>query len=485
MIAFARYIAAIGQAEFIPVQRAHNIAQRIYPALVHQRARMRALGHTGFQAVVVESYADFLSGRFYQRRSPATALGNLGGAFGHLVPFVLFFYGHGGKEKQKFCAATISPYLCKKQQATMENTARQLINAKIFTGSGWIENGHVLIENGRIADTPANVLDGIDTIDCDGNLLVPAFLDLQIYGAGGRLFSAYPDAESLAVLAAENRKGGTVGCLATIATQPLDIIYKSVAAIHAYWQQGGQGILGMHLEGPYMNPIKRGAHKLEWMRVPTEKEVGHLLEFAAGAIKMVTVATEICPPAVIKMFADAGVVVSAGHSNATYQQAQELPWLGVNVATHLFNAMSPLHHRDVGLPGAIFDSPTLRASIIPDGIHVSYAALRIAKKQMGERLHFITDAVTETSVGEYQHQLNGDHYCVADGTLSGSALTMLQGVKNSVLHAGIPLEESLRMASLYPAQVMGLEADYGSIAVGKKAALLLVDDELELKWLIG
>jgi N-acetylglucosamine-6-phosphate deacetylase len=367
----------------------------------------------------------------------------------------------------------------------MENSVQQFINAKIFTGSGWMEHGTVLIDNGRIANISTEVVENIKTVDCGGNSLVPAFLDLQIYGAGGRLFSAYPDAESLSVLAAENLKGGTVGCLATIATQPLDIIYKSVATIQNYWQQGGKGILGMHLEGPYMNPIKRGAHKLEWMRVPTEKEVGDLLEFAAGAIKMVTLATEICSPAVIKMFVDAGVIVSAGHSNATYNQAINLPTLGVNVATHLFNAMSPLHHRDAGLPGALFDSPALRASIIPDGIHVSYAALRIAKKQMGERLHFITDAVTETTTGEYQHHLNGDHYCIADGTLSGSALTMLQGVKNSVLHAQIPVGESLRMASLYPAQIMGLENDYGTIEVGKKAAFLLLNESLEMKWVIS
>lgn len=364
----------------------------------------------------------------------------------------------------------------------MKDTAHQLAHAKIFTGTEWIEDGNILIENGRVsAITNGAAANTVNNIDCGGEMLVPAFLDLQIYGAGGRLFSAYPDTESLAVLASENLKGGTVGCLATIATQPLDVIYTSVAAVKTYLQQGGQGILGMHLEGPYMNPVKRGAHKLEWIHPPTGKEVGDLLEFAEGAIKMVTLATEICDPKIISMFLNAGVIVSAGHSNASYQQALELESLGVTTVTHLFNAMSPLHHRDVGLPGAVFESEKLQASIIPDGIHVSFAALRIAKKQMGERLYFITDAVTETTIDEYKHHLNGDHYCIADGTLSGSALTMLQGVKNSVLHGGISLEESLRMASLYPAQVAGLTDDYGSIAVGKKAAFLLLDKELGLK----
>jgi N-acetylglucosamine-6-phosphate deacetylase len=363
----------------------------------------------------------------------------------------------------------------------MEAKKTILTNARIFTGKDWIKNGTVEITGDRISavhETSISTSEG--GRDCKGLMLVPAFLDLQIYGAGGKLFAAYPTQESLKLLADENRKDGTSTCLATIATQPKEVIYQSVEAVKNYLKEGGKGILGMHLEGPFLNAVKKGAHQASLIHAPTFEEVEELLLFADGAIKMATVAPEVCDPKIISLFIEAGVVVSAGHSNANYEQAMQFPSLGVKVATHLFNAMSPLHHRDTGIPGAVFENKQLRASIIPDGIHVSYSALRIAYQQARGRLYFITDAVTETSIGYYHHQLRGDHYCTPDGTLSGSAISMLQGVKNAVRHAAIPMEEALRMASLYPAQVMNITDDYGSIEVGKKANMILLNEELGL-----
>jgi N-acetylglucosamine-6-phosphate deacetylase len=208
--------------------------------------------------------------------------------------------------------------------------------------------------------------------------------------------------------------------------------------------------------------------------------VSTLLKEGKDVIKIITVAPECCDPRFIKMFVDAGIIVSAGHCNAGYAEAKNFSSLGIRLVTHMFNAMSPLHHRDTGLPGAAFEDGQLSASIIPDGIHVSWSALKIAKKQMGERLFFITDSVTETNIGPYQHQLNNDHYCTADGTLSGSAITMLQGVKNAIQYAGISTEESLSMATLYPARAAGIEDDYGSIAPGKKASMLLLNERLQI-----
>lgn len=354
------------------------------------------------------------------------------------------------------------------------------VNARVFTGTSWIENGIVTVDQGTIVAISTGISSNENAIDCKGNMLVPALLDLQLYGAGGKLFSAYPGTEALGMLADENKKAGVAACLATIATQPNDVIYSCIEAIKQYWKNGGTGILGMHLEGPFMNVAKRGAHKAEWIHSPSKEEVTKLLEAGSDVIKIVTIAPECCDDAIIKMFVDAGIYVSAGHSNATYSQAATFTSKGIKLVTHMFNAMSALHHRDTGLPGASFVDDYLMASIIPDGIHVSYPALKIAKKQMGDRLFFITDSVTETTIGPYQHHLNGDHYCTADGTLSGSAITMLQGVKNAIAHAGITLDESLRMASLYPAKAIGIDKDYGSIAVGKKAAMLLLNDDLEI-----
>jgi N-acetylglucosamine-6-phosphate deacetylase len=353
-------------------------------------------------------------------------------------------------------------------------------NARVFVNNNWLHNASVTVKGGRIDAINAVADKDATVIDCGGNLLIPALLDLQLYGAGGRLFSAYPDPLSLQKLAEENKKAGVAACLATIATQPLPVIYECIEGIKHYWQQGGRGILGMHLEGPFMNPVKRGAHNPEWIHAPSVKEVEDLLTAGKDVIKVVTLAPECCDEVIVKMFVDAGVYVSAGHSNATYKQAEKFSAQGITLVTHMFNAMSALHHRDTGLPGAAFEDKKLTASIIPDGIHVSYSALKIAKQQMGERLFFITDSVTETNIGAYQHRLNNDHYCTADGTLSGSAITLLQGVKNANLYAGIRLEECIRMASLYPAKAIGIQKDYGSISPGRIANMLLVNKDLEL-----
>jgi len=183
---------------------------------------------------------------------------------------------------------------------------------------------------------------------------------------------------------------------------------------------------------------------------------------------------------VLHMLQDAGVIISAGHSNASYAQAQQFIKRGVQTVTHLFNAMTALHHRNLGIPLAVFEDANLMASIIPDGIHVDYGMIRMAKQLMGERLFFITDAVTDCYEGPYQHVLNGDHYALPNGTLSGSAISMLQAVRNGITHIGLTPAESIRMASLYPARLLQITDDFGSIAVGKKAALIEVDDDWNL-----
>jgi N-acetylglucosamine-6-phosphate deacetylase len=353
-------------------------------------------------------------------------------------------------------------------------------NATIFNGETFIGDHTVITNNGTIETVvhATQLPQGITTIDCQNQLLVPAFLDLQVYGAGGKLFSAYPTTEALQLLAGHNAQSGTAACLATIATQPMDVIEACIEAIKSYWQQGGKGILGMHLEGPFINAEKRGAHVKEWVVSPTVEVVKNLLQKADGVIKMVTLAPECVDEKIIQLFAENGVVVSIGHSNASFGEATNAMNNGATAVTHLYNAMSPLHHREPGLVGAVMQHLSAAASIIPDGIHVHYQAVKIAKQIMGERLFFITDAVTETTVGPYQHVLNTDHYDLPNGTLSGSALTMLTAVSNAVNHCTISLAEALRMASLYPAKVMGLQHKYGRIEKGYTANFALVDKDL-------
>jgi N-acetylglucosamine-6-phosphate deacetylase len=348
------------------------------------------------------------------------------------------------------------------------------INAPLFTGHEWL-HGHAVITNDDIIEAVVPIVDlpsGIEIKDCTGSMLVPAFVDLQIYGAGGKLFSAYPQPDSLQALYEHNWQHGTAACLVCIATQPMEVIYQCMDAIKQYWQEGGKGILGMHLEGPFMNSAKRGAHVAEWIHAPAVEEVKALIQKAGDVIKIITVAPEVCSDEVLQLLQEAGIIISAGHSNATLEEGKSAFAKGVQSTTHLFNAMSPLHHRQPGLPVAALQYAPA-ASIIPDGIHVHYEMVKLAKAAMGERLFFITDAVTECSIGPYQHVLNGDHYTLPDGTLSGSALTLQQGVMNAVRHCGIPLEEALRMTSLYPAKLMGMENRFGKIAPGYPAPALL------------
>jgi N-acetylglucosamine-6-phosphate deacetylase len=310
-------------------------------------------------------------------------------------------------------------------------------------------------------------------------VLAPAFIDLQIYGAYGKLLAVYPEADSLVKLNEYCRSGGAALCLPTVATNTYEVFHRSIDAVRDYLEQGGKGILGIHLEGPWINPSKRGAHLENQIHSPSFEQAKDLLEFGKGVIKMITLAPEVCSQEVIDLVLSYGVVISAGHSNASYEEAIDAFDKGITAVTHLYNAMSPLQHRAPGLVGAAMNSHTVRASIIPDGHHVDYAAIRIAKEVMKERLFVITDAVTTTDRGGYQHYLAGDKY-EASGILSGSALTMGKSVQNLVNYAGIDLGEALRMCSLYPAQVMGLEKEWGRIEKGYKAKMVLLNGKDEV-----
>ncbi len=351
---------------------------------------------------------------------------------------------------------------------------------KIFDGTIWLMEHAILIDNEIIqAVVPIASLPGDVKREHYNGLLVPSFIDLQIYGAYKQLFAVEPTADSLFKLYDYCVKGGAAHFLPTVATNSTEVITACIHAVKAYWNQGGKGALGLHIEGPWISKAKRGAHIEAYIHQPTLEAVRSLLEVGKGVIKMITLAPEECSAAVIDLIASEGIVVSAGHSNASYEQATEAFDKGIYTATHLFNAMSPLSHRAPGVVGAILNHDKVMASIIPDGFHVDYAAISIAKKIMKERLFIITDAVTETKEGLYPHQLLGEKY-ESEGVLSGSALTMAKAVKNCVTHVGISVDEALLMASLYPATVLGLHEQFGQIGKGFTASFTLLDDDLEV-----
>lgn len=347
---------------------------------------------------------------------------------------------------------------------------------KIFTGNEWLENKAVVVDGNKVKEIiPASE----NATHFPNAFIAPAFIDLQIYGAGKKLFAIYPEKDALVKLVDYCRSGGAAFCMPTVATNHYDAFYKCIDAVKSYWQDGGTGILGLHIEGPWINKAKRGAHVEECIHSSTVEQAKELLDYGKGVIKIITLAPEVCSKEIIDLIHSYNIVVSAGHSNATYEEATAAFDNGIKTATHLYNAMSALQHRSPGMVGAILNHDKVMCSIIPDGHHVDYAAIHLAKKIMNERLFVITDAVTETTEGHYPHQFAGDKY-ESNGILSGSALTMAKAVKNLVQHCNIELLEALRMCSYYPARLMGMESEYGIIKPGAAASLVVMNNNFEV-----
>lgn len=356
---------------------------------------------------------------------------------------------------------------------------------KIFTGDSWLHDHAVVTEDGIISDIipRSAVKDSHNLQHFSNSIIAPAFIDLQIYGAGGKLLAVYPEPDALARLNDYCRSGGAVYCMPTVATNAYDVFYKSIDAIRSYWAQGGKGILGLHAEGPWINKARKGAHIETLIHSPSLEQVKEFLDYGKDVIRIITLAPEVCSEEIIDYILSRGIVISAGHSNATYEEAKNAFNKGIPTVTHLYNAMSPLQHRAPGLVGAAMDDNKVMASIIPDGYHVDFAAIRIAKKAMQDRLFVITDAVTDTSSGQYPHIKVGDKY-ESGGILSGSALTLAKSVINLVSHCGIDLAEALRMVSLYPAQVIKMHDKLGRIANGYEAKMVVLGNNLQVDNLI-
>lgn len=355
---------------------------------------------------------------------------------------------------------------------------KMLDGEKIFTGTEWLYNHRIVIKDGTVQSIEP-IPDAPPVNNNPETFLAPAFVDFQVYGAAQKLFAVYPTDDTLHTMNEVFSKEGTALFQPTLATNTPDVFKKGIDAVREYWREGGKGVAGLHLEGPWINPTKRGAHIESLVHSPSVEEVKDLLAYCKGIIKTITVAPEVCSDEVMALLLSSGVVVSVGHSNANYQQATESFEKGIPVVTHFYNAMSPLHHREPGLVGATLQHDKVQASIIPDGHHVDFAAIAIAKKLMGSRLFAITDAVTETTEGNYKHHLIGNKY-ECNGTLSGSAISMYQAFYNLVNKVGIEVEEALRMCALYPARVLGMDQLYGKIAPGSAAQFVVLDKRLNL-----
>ncbi|EGU44394.1 N-acetylglucosamine-6-phosphate deacetylase [Vibrio sp. IB15] len=364
-----------------------------------------------------------------------------------------------------------------------------LSNCKIYTGSDVLTDHAVVIENELIKKVcPISELpEGIEVRDLDGANLSPGFIDLQLNGCGGVMLNDEITAETMQIMHKANLKSGCTSFLPTLITSSDEDMRAVITAAREYHNQYQNQSLGLHLEGPYLNVAKKGIHSVDHIR-KSDSEMIELICENSDLVAKVTLAPELNDPEHIERLHKAGVVVSIGHTNATYAEARQGFESGITFATHLFNAMTPMVGREPGVVGAIYDTPEVYAGIIADGFHVDYANIRIAHKVKGEKLVLVTDATAPAGadmeyfifVGKKVYYRDGK--CVDEnGTLGGSALTMIEAVQNTVEHAGIALDEALRMATLYPATAIGVESKLGRIKKGMVANLAVFDRDFNVK----
>jgi N-acetylglucosamine-6-phosphate deacetylase len=355
-------------------------------------------------------------------------------------------------------------------------------NAIVHTGHTTHLDQAVLVEQHRIVGlTNASAVPShYEVTDLRGLHLAPGLLDLQIYGGGGSMFNTSTSPETISKTVAQHRRTGTTGLQITLSSMPFSHMLEAIDVAKQYQQSGQGGLLGLHLEGPYFSLPKRGAHLAQYIKKATLLEIEALIERSQGLQTYLTFAPEEMDDACLNRLLRSHIQLSAGHSSATYAQAQAAFERGVSRVTHLFNAMTPFQSREPGLVGATYDSQ-VRASIIADGIHCDFASVRISHQIMGQRLFLITDAVTQDPLGDYAFRLAGDRFTDANGTLAGSALSMIQAVRNCVRHVGIALDEALRMAATYPAEVIGQGHRMGRIRPDYQADMIVFDGYFEVK----
>ena len=364
-------------------------------------------------------------------------------------------------------------------------------NAKIFNGEKFVDEDAVIIEGKVIKkvlkenEITEEEKEGHEIYDINGMILSPGFIDLQLNGCGGVLFNDDISIRTLEIMNETNKRYGCTSFLPTLITSPDEKIEKALELIKNYADKEEIGVLGLHIEGPYISVERKGIHRPEYIRVLSDEIVEKIASCGSEVTKIITIAPEKAEIRHLKTLKSAGINISIGHTNATYEECMEKKEY-FNGATHLYNAMSPLESRNPGVIGFIFNNDTTRCGIIIDGFHMDYASAEIAKKILKERLYLVTDAVSPagtTDMTEFIFEGNLVKYengkCFSP--LGGSALVMIDGVKNLVENVHVTQEEALRMATSYPAQAISIEDRYGYIKEGYVADLTYFDNGYKIR----
>lgn len=375
--------------------------------------------------------------------------------------------------------------------------ATALINARVLRNATLLDDHCVLIDAGRIVEVaPAAAAHGpgIERVDLEGGLLLPGFIDTQVNGGGGVLFNDAPSVEAIRQIGRAHRHFGTTGFMPTLISTDLEVVAQAIRATRGALAAGVPGVLGIHIEGPYLSVERKGVHDQAKLRELDESAVGLLSSLGAGRT-IVTLAPEVTTPEIIQRLADSGVIVSAGHTNATYAEVTEALRHGLRGFTHLFNAMSQLTSREPGAVGAALEDSASWCGIIVDGEHIAPAVLRLALRcKPHERFMLVTDAMPALGTDLRTFELQGRRIFVCgpvcydeEGRLAGSNIDLASCVRNAMTLLGLPLHEAVHMASLHPAEFLGLAGELGRIEPGYRANLVLTDEALHVRatWIDG
>lgn len=371
-----------------------------------------------------------------------------------------------------------------------------LTGARIFDGDRIRGGLAAIVEGARIKDVvdAGGIASGVARRDLSGGLLAPGFIDVQVNGGGGALLNDNPSVETVKRIAESHRKFGTTGLLPTVITDAPEITEKAIAAVRQARAAGVPGVLGIHIEGPFLDPARKGAHEARFIRAMTEADVTNLAHADCGAAMLTLAPNRVAPEHVAKLAA-AGILVSLGHSDATAAEAHTALVAGARSFTHLFNAMSQMTGREPGMVGAALADAGSYCGIIADGHHVHDAALKVAlAAKPHNRMVLVSDAMPTAAGGPDRFELQGrtvtrrdGRLQLEDGTLAGSNLTMDEAVRYCTQRLGVSLEDALRMASLNPAAFLKRDRELGRIAPGYLASLVHLSDDLQVlrTWIDG
>lgn len=356
-------------------------------------------------------------------------------------------------------------------------------NASVLTPTGFRSDVTVKTRAGRIeaVDDAAADTRAVE-INCEGGLLVPGYVDIQVNGGGGVLFNDRPDIEGLKAIAAAHLKSGTTALMPTLISDDLSVVDAGMRAVEAAREAGMAHILGIHVEGPFLNPAKRGIHDADKFLTLDDAAIELLCSLKSGCT-LVTLAPETCTPDQVRTLVERGVIVSLGHTNGKYAHARAALEAGATGFTHLFNAMPQMHSREPGVVGAALESQTAWTSLIVDGRHVDPVMLKLAHRlRPAGKLILITDAMPNAGTELTHFVLQGRKIHVSDGecrdekgVLAGAHLTMDKAVTNAIALMQLDIAEAVAMAGANPARFLGLASEIGVIAPGARADLLQLD----------